>query len=326
MNRSERNRLVVENLPLVGYLVSEVWAKARHLSRDDLASAGSLALITSADAFDASLGVPFGAFARRRIIGAFADEMRSNDWATRMARRRIKDTRHVQETLAAALGRSATVDEVAAALGVDRETALAGLADSERTLTALDDTTAEFLVADTVLPEESLLSAERLTYLRAAVAALPERMRLIVEQVYFEDRSVKEIAASLGITHSAVSQQRSEAIRLLRDGLGTHYADDAEAEYVPESTVAPARRSAYLSRLADQAMLGMAHLAHDRVPDAAPVLSAAPAMAAGTTGTTGTTGTAGSSAPATVGLAGVTDITAAQPILRDSRELFSSNG
>ena len=314
MNRSERNRLVVDNLPLVGYLVSEVWAKARHLSRDDLASAGSLALITSADAFDPALGVPFGAFARRRIIGAFADEMRSNDWATRMARRRIKDTRQVQETLAAALGRSATVDEVAAALGVDRETALAGLADSERTLSTLDDSTAEFLVADTVLPEESLLSAERLAYLRAGVSALPERMRLIIEQVYFEDRSVKEIAASLGITHSAVSQQRSEAIRLLRDGLGTHYADDAEADFVPESTVAPARRSAYLSRMADQAMLGMAHLAHDRMPPAAPVLSAAPmapvAFAASTAD----------------GLAGVTDIARAEPITLDARELFSSNG
>ncbi|ASD21919.1 flagellar biosynthesis protein FliA [Cryobacterium sp. LW097] len=311
MNRSERNRLVVDNLPLVGYLVSEVWAKARHLSRDDLASAGSLALITSADAFDPDLGVPFGAFARRRIIGAFADEMRSNDWATRMARRRIKDTRQVQETLASALGRSATVDEIASALGVDRETALAGLADSERTLSTLDDSTAEFLVADTVLPEESLLSAERLAYLRAGVSALPERMRLIIEQVYFEDRSVKEIAASLGITHSAVSQQRSEAIRLLRDGLGTHYADDAEADFVPESTVAPARRSAYLSRMADQAMLGMAHLAHDRMPAAVPVLSAAPAAPMAYT---------------VDGLAGVTDIAHAEAVTLDSRELFSSNG
>ncbi|TFC59204.1 sigma-70 family RNA polymerase sigma factor [Cryobacterium sp. TMB1-7] len=311
MNRSERNRLVVDNLPLVGYLVSEVWAKARHLSRDDLASAGSLALITSADAFDPDLGVPFGAFARRRIIGAFADEMRSNDWATRMARRRIKDTRQVQETLASALGRSATVDEIASALGVDRETALAGLADSERTLSTLDDSTAEFLVADTVLPEESLLSAERLAYLRAGVSALPERMRLIIEQVYFEDRSVKEIAASLGITHSAVSQQRSEAIRLLRDGLGTHYADDAEADFVPESTVAPARRSAYLSRMADQAMLGMARLAHDRMPAAVPVLSAAPAAPMAYT---------------VDGLAGVTDIANAEAVTLDSRELFSSNG
>jgi len=264
VNRSDRNALVVENLPLVGYLVSEVWAKARHLSRDDLASAGAVALITSADAFNPDLGVPFGAFARRRILGAFADDMRANDWATRSARRRIKETLAVQTTLAAALGRTPSVDEIAAALGVDRDTAVAGLADAARTLSTLDDTTAEFLVADTAMPEDSLLSDERLTYLRAAIAALPEKMREIVEQVYFDDRTVKEIAADLGITHSAVSQMRAEAIRLLRDGLGTHYSDDAEVVYQPESRIAPARRSAYLARLADVAAVGMTRAAFER--------------------------------------------------------------
>ena len=267
MNRTDRNALVVENLPLVGYLVSEVWAKARHLSRDDLASAGAVALITSADAFNPTLGVPFGAFARRRIIGAFADEMRSSDWATRSARRRIKETLAVQDTLAAALGRTPNVNEIADALGVDRDTAAAGLADAARTLSALDDTTAEFLVADTAMPEESLLSTERLVYLRAAIAALPEKMRAIVEQIYFDDRPVKDIAAELGTTHSAVSQMRAEAIRLLRDGLSTHYADEIEtaAAYPPESRIAPARRSAYLARLADLATVGMTRTAHEHL-------------------------------------------------------------
>ncbi|MBK0296503.1 hypothetical protein IAE22_31240, partial [Bacillus sp. S34] len=36
-------------------------------------------------------------------------------------------------------------------------------------------------------------------------------------------------AAELGITHSAVSQQRSEAMRLLRDGLAAHYGDEGVA-------------------------------------------------------------------------------------------------
>ena len=263
MNRKDRNALVVENLPLVGYLVSEVWAKARHLSRDDLASAGALALITSADAFDPALGVPFGAFARRRIIGAFADDMRSSDWATRSARRRIKETLAVQDTLSAALGRTPHVNEIADALGVDRDTAAAGLADAARTLSALDDTTAEFLVADTAMPEESLLSTERLVYLRAAVGALPDKMRAIVEQVYFDDRSVKDIAAELGTTHSAVSQTRAEAIRLLRDGLVTHYSDETVAEFKPESRIAPARRSGYLARLAGLASVGMTRTAQE---------------------------------------------------------------
>jgi RNA polymerase sigma factor for flagellar operon FliA len=250
VNRTDRNALVVQNLPLVGYLVSEVWAKARHLSRDDLASAGAVALITSADAFNPALGVPFGAFARRRIIGAFADEMRSSDWATRSARRRIKETMAVQETLSAAFGRTPNVTEIAAALGVDRETAAAGLADAARTLSALDATTTEFLVADSAMPEESLLSTERLVYLRAAIAALPEKMRSIVEQIYFDDRPVKDIAAELGTTHSAVSQMRAEAIRLLRDGLSTHYADEIEtaATYCtgpPQRLPGPPRRSGH---------------------------------------------------------------------------------
>lgn len=253
MERHERNALVVENLPLVGYLVSEVWAKARHLSRDDLASAGALALISSADAFRAELGIPFGAFARRRIIGAFADEMRAEDWATRGARRRIKDTMAVQETLTAALGRKPKVDEVAAALGVDTESAAAGMADAARVVVALDETVAEALVAEAALPEESLLSAERLAYLRSAVEALPEKMRAIISAVYFDDKTVKEIAEESGITHSAVSQLRSEAVRLLRDGLETHYADTT-AEYTPVSRIAVSSRSAYLARMAEHAM------------------------------------------------------------------------
>jgi len=263
VNRTERNVLVVQNLPLVGYLVSEVWAKATHLSRDDLASAGAVALITSADSFDPSLGIPFGAFARRRIVGAFADEMRSGDWASRGARRRIKETLAVKETLTAALGRTPSVDEIASLLGVDRSEVTAGLTDAARTVSPLDDSTAGFLIADTALPDESLLAAERLSYLSAAVEALPEKMQMIVRQVYFEDRSVKEIADELGITHSAVSQQRAEAIRLLRDALETHYSDSCDSEellagstpaYQPVSRIAPAARSAYLARVSSYAM------------------------------------------------------------------------
>ena len=80
-NREERNRLVEANLPLVGYLARDLHARATHVSLEELASVGALALVTAADAFDPALGVPFGAYARRRILGAFADEMRSMDWA-----------------------------------------------------------------------------------------------------------------------------------------------------------------------------------------------------------------------------------------------------
>ncbi|NKX51336.1 sigma-70 family RNA polymerase sigma factor [Arthrobacter deserti] len=258
MNRAVRNDLVVENLPLVGYLVAVVCARATHLSRDGLASAGAVALVTAADAFDPSLGVPFGAFARRRIVGAFADEMRAVDWAPRSVRRRIKETLAVRETLTGALGRYPTVGEIASALGVDRETADAALADAARTVSALDETTADFLLADAPSPEGSLLSEERVEFLRAAVQILPGKMRYIIEQIYFEDRPDNDLAEELGATHSAISQQRAEAIRLLRDGLATHYSDDDRAVHVPESRISPARRNTYLAALGQRTAGGIA--------------------------------------------------------------------
>ncbi|KAD3456107.1 sigma-70 family RNA polymerase sigma factor [Arthrobacter yangruifuii] len=281
MNRAARNAMVVENLPLVGYLVSEICAKATHLSRDDLASVGSIALITSADAFDPDLGVPFGAYARRRIIGAFADEMRSSDWATRSARRRIKETLAVKETLTAALGRTPNVDEIASALGVDRTVAEDALSDASRTVSSLDESVTDFLVADMPSPEGSLLASERVKYLQAAVAALPEKMRYVVEEIYFHDRSVKELAEELGSTHSAVSQQRAEAVRLLRDGLGTHYSDTNAAPEL-QSRIAPARRNAYLTSVGDRTAGGItrhhlapAYLGAQGLPSGLPARAAA---------------------------------------------------
>lgn len=274
MDRNERDRLVLENLPLVGYLVSDICAKATHISREDLASVGTIALITAADSYDPSRGVPFGAYARRRIVGSFADDMRSSDWAPRSARRRVRDTRAVQETLTAQLGRTPSSAEIAAALGVDQATADAALADSVRTVSTIDGTIAEFLVADGGdSPESEVLLTERRDFLRTAVAALPEKMRFIVEQVYFEDRTVKELAEEMGLTHSAVSQQRAEAIRLLQDGLATHYSDDAPGGPVPQpqSRLSAGRRSAYLESLGAQAMGGIVN-AGRRLPALAPAL------------------------------------------------------
>ena len=259
MTRDARNKLVEDNLAIVGYLVNDVMSRATHLSRDDLASAGALGLIMAADSYDPTLGVPFGAFARRRILGAIADEMRAADWASRTARRKIKESLAVQESLTAALGRVPTVDEIATSLGVDRTAATEALSDAARIVTTLDTMESDYLASDVTSPEDSLLETERTRYVLAAVTSLPERMRYIIEQVYFGDRSVGDVAEELGTTHSAVSQQRAEAIRLMRDGLAAHYSEQPSTTAGAEvhSRVAPARRTAYLARLAESASLSM---------------------------------------------------------------------
>lgn len=247
--RDIRNRLIEENLPLVGYLASETHARATHVPREDLASAGALALVTAAEAFDPSLGVPFGAYARRRILGAFADEMRSMDWASRGIRRRIKETTAVQETLSNALGRPASVAEIATAMGSSHDEVLTALADAARTVGGLDDVYEAELASPLPLPEESVAIAERRGVLEHAIGALPERMRFIVHAVYIEERAVKDIAEDLGVSHSAVSQQRSEAIRLLRDALEKYFRDDREAPVT--SRVSASVREGFFARIAE---------------------------------------------------------------------------
>ncbi|MFW8745601.1 sigma-70 family RNA polymerase sigma factor, partial [Mesorhizobium japonicum] len=139
-----------------------------------------------------------------------------------------------------------------------RQIASEALQDASRVVTTLDETLSDSLVSAFVSPEDAVVGAERSAVIGSAVAALPDRMRYIVEEVYLRERTVKELAEELGMTHSAVSQQRSEAIRLLRDALATHYADDrARVEEDLESRIAPARRSAYLARVGEYVQSGL---------------------------------------------------------------------
>ncbi|WP_460772433.1 sigma-70 family RNA polymerase sigma factor [Microbacterium sp. GXF7504] len=248
-SRTDRNRLIEENLPLVGFLAADVHARATHLAHEDLAAVGALALVQAADAFDPSLGVPFGAYARRRILGAFADEMRSLDWASRGIRKRIKETTAVRDTLTAALGRTPSVREIATTMGVPEEQVTEALTDAARTVTTIDDPTARETPSAMELPEETAEAAERRRILAAAVDALPSRMRLIVKAVYVDERPVKEVAEQLGVSHSAVSQQRSEAIRLMRDALETFFGEGAAPPATSRASVAV--RTAFLERVAD---------------------------------------------------------------------------
>jgi RNA polymerase sigma factor FliA len=246
LGHAERNRLIEENLPLVGYLARELHSRATHVALEELASVGALALVTAADAFDPSLGVPFGAYARRRILGAFADEMRSMDWASRGIRKRIKETTAIRETLTARLGRTATADEIAATMGLPRAAVVEALDDAARTVTSLDDASVLEVPSAMTLPDESAVLRERRDVLERAVAALPPRMGAIVRAVYIDERPVKDIAAELGVSHSAVSQQRAEAIRLLRDALERFSAEE-QAE--PVSRVSVETREAYFARI-----------------------------------------------------------------------------
>lgn len=257
---TDRDGLVTEHLPLVGHLVRELMHRLpTHVNRDDLVSAGTVALVLSARSFDPARGVPFARFAAIRIRGALTDELRTMDWASRAVRSRAREVEAVRATLAARLGRTPERHEVAAEMGVRVEDLDASDADVHRasvlSLQSLtSDENADLLPTVNDGPEGLLIRREQLGMLKDAIAELPDRLRMVVQEYFFAQRKMADIAAQLGVTESRVSQLRSEALVMLRAGLRTG-ADDEAALPTPSTRGQSAARAAYCTAVATRSTL-----------------------------------------------------------------------
>jgi RNA polymerase sigma factor for flagellar operon FliA len=270
-----REDVVRQNMPLVGHLVREMLARVpAHVSRDDLISAGYAALVAAARGYDEERGVPFARFAANRIRGALLDELRGLDWASRSVRQRARRTDTARQALTAELGRTPTTGEVAERLGCSVEDIASADDDVQRavvfSLQGFATVGAEDMVTEpSAGPEEILIRRERLGYLRHAIDALPERLRAVVTGYFFEERPMAKIAAELGVTESRVSQLRSEALVLLRDGLNTHLDPALAAQSPVKDGCVARRRAAYYDQIANGGTLH-SRLAVTR-PDGLPV-------------------------------------------------------
>jgi RNA polymerase sigma factor for flagellar operon FliA len=259
----DTTKLIEANLPLVKHIVFQVAVHfPRHVDRDELARAGALGLVEAARRYDESRGVPFDRFAAQRIRGAILDTVRAADWAPRSVRTLARKLEGVEQRLATELGRVPVASEMADALGMtphelnrlqDRMFRSVVLAlehevsdDTDEDLTLVDVLTDRGAVE----PLEELETRELHAYLRDAVDLLPERQRLVVVGYFLEGRTSQELARFLGVTESRVSQLRSEALAMLKEGIEAQYAGKADAE--PPSGRVARRKANYAAAIAEK--------------------------------------------------------------------------
>lgn len=259
--------LVREHINLVHYAVADMANRLpKHVSRDDLISAGMAGLAQAARSFDPSRGIRFDRYASGRIRGALLDELRSCDWASRTVRTKARRLTEATETLTGTLGRAPTAGELGDYLGCDPRDIQTNAADVHRAVvlnydSMFTDATAEDVLASSQpTPEDAILDRERKAYLIDAVAALPERLRKVVVGYFFEERSMADLGAELGVSESRISQMRAEALSFLRDGMTSQLGDDESiGDSEPPARTsrrrqayrdAVAARSTYQSRLA----------------------------------------------------------------------------
>ncbi len=250
--------LVEEHLDLVHHVVFQVAVHfPRHVDRDDLARAGALGLVEAARRYEAARGVPFNRFAAQRIRGAIIDAVRSADWAPRSVRVQARRLDAAELELSTRLGRAPSAAETAAALGMSLDDLAAlrerlyrsvVLAFEHMTVDTEDEELSLLDVIEdrtAVEPSAELEDRELHTYLRDAVALLPERHRLVVVGYFLEERTSDDLARFLGVTESRISQMRSEALAMLKDGIERQYRPEAEDEPVVDVTLVERRRARY---------------------------------------------------------------------------------
>ncbi len=229
IDHSERDRLVVAHIGLVKALAHRLAQRLPpQVEIPDLISIGVLGLMDAAGRYRAALGVPFDAFARRRVQGAMLDALRDLDWAPRSLRKMRRELDVALARLRHELRREPAEEEIAGALNMT--TAAYGRSlEQLRSLELgavrrLDDASGEGGLLDLCFdpddgPEVRLQRAELRDYLSRAIETLPPRERHILAMYYQQEMTLAEIGEVIGVGESRVSQLRSLAISRLRTSL-----------------------------------------------------------------------------------------------------------
>ena len=211
-------------LPMVRRLAWHVNGSGRPgIEVEDLMQAGLVALTECAQRHEGPNEDGFAAYAKMRVRGAMVDLVRRHAPISRGANERRKRLEAASRELETQLGRPPDPAELAAALEIT-VAELADLRDASQPMrfesidAVYSDHDAAY--ADDEPDSHDLLEAEEMREaLIAAIADLPERLRLVVQLYFVEELILSEIAEVLAVSVPRVHQLKAQAIGKLRASL-----------------------------------------------------------------------------------------------------------
>jgi RNA polymerase sigma factor for flagellar operon FliA len=218
-NSQIREQLVERYLSLVKLVAGRVAISLpQYVDKDDLISNGFFGLLDAIERFDPARGIKFETYAVARIRGAILDAIRAQDWVPTSIRQKAKQYEATLAKLENQLGRSATDEEIAGALGTsldDLYTLLGQL--NATTIVPLE----EFVKAETpsnqqMNPSEQIEVEDVKQSLAKAIDKLSEKEKLVVTLYYYEGLTLKEISLIMKLSEARISQLHTKAIFRLR--------------------------------------------------------------------------------------------------------------
>ena len=221
-----RDDLVRLHLPLVEHLARRF--RNRGEPYDDLLQVGTIGLIKAIDRFDPGRGVEFSTYATPTIVGEIKRYFRDKGWAIRVPRRlqelRISLAGATSE-LNQSLGRSPTVNELAACVGVSAEEVLEGL-ESANAYTTLSLDAVEshedsmLSMIDAIgADDDALEGVENRESIKPLLEQLDPREKHILTLRFFRGMTQSQIATEIGVSQMHVSRLLNQILAQLRESL-----------------------------------------------------------------------------------------------------------
>src|SRR5262245_22353296 len=193
---SDRDELIENYRSYAHALAADFIARIPpQVDRDDVLRYAELGLVEAATTFNPAAGVHFKTYSYYRIRGAIYDGLRVLGGIPRDFYRRLKFERAATTYLEDYSSQPApdTASEQYGELKQISGSVLGAY------LLSLDSVGVEPHAAESETPDHCYQTVEQADRIRAALARLPEKNRTVIEDYYFHDRGLEEIATRLGL-------------------------------------------------------------------------------------------------------------------------------
>lgn len=231
-----RVKIIVSYTPLVNKIARDILKKKpSNFDFEDLVQAGMIGLINAVSRFDPEREVLFSTFASLRVRGAMYDEINGMDWTPRLVRERIKlvinateahykDNQHapsdqeISEIIANKFGKNVPADQVALARSQANKThihAIDHTATSENEHPTAAGIPALSRQSDPIMDTVNVKMVDKI--IRDGITDICTEIEArVLYGVFYEEKTMKEIAKELNVTVSKVSAAKRSATQKLK--------------------------------------------------------------------------------------------------------------
>ena len=217
-DKGERDRLVVDNMPLVWSMVGRFSSSGK--DKEELFQIGMIGLMQAIDRFDTTYDVRFSTYAVPLILGEIRRFLRDDNpikvsRTIAEHRKQIQTLQQGQEDI--------SVDQIVEKTGLTREDVVLAMASARPVTsiyeTAYDSGESQVLLVDQLEGKEKPMEEEVLEeqILALAMQALSAEEKNLRQMRFFENMTQTEIAGRLGMTQVQVSRREKKILQKMRE-------------------------------------------------------------------------------------------------------------